>query len=76
MSKLRWQCRRGMAELDQLLTRYLTAHYESAAENQKAAFQAFLQLSDPELNAYLLQGVEPPTEYHALVERLLDRTAS
>jgi antitoxin CptB len=61
-SRLRWQCRRGMKELDQLLTRYLDDGYEAAPEADKAAFRALLELSDPELAGYLLQRREPGSE--------------
>ena len=60
--RLRWQCRRGMKELDQLLTRYLEGPYGAASENDKAAFHALLELSDPELVGYLLQRREPESE--------------
>lgn len=60
--RLRWQCRRGMKELDQLLTRYLDGGYAAAAEADKAAFHALLELSDPELVGYLLQRREPESE--------------
>jgi antitoxin CptB len=60
--RLRWQCRRGMKELDQLLTRYLDGDYAAACENDKAAFHALLELSDPELVGYLLQRREPGSE--------------
>ncbi len=61
-SRLRWQCRRGMKELDQLLTGYLDNGYESAPEADKAAFRALLKLSDPELVGYVLQRREPESE--------------
>ena len=54
-SRLRWQCRRGMRELDELLLRYLEKRYPEADVDEKAAFRGVLTLSDPELNAYLLQ---------------------
>jgi antitoxin CptB len=54
-SRLRWQCRRGMRELDELLIRYLELRYSDADQDEKAAFQAVLALPDPELNGYLLQ---------------------
>jgi len=60
-SRLRWQCRRGMRELDELLLRYLESRYPIAADDEKAAFQAVLELPDPELNGYLLQR-QVPTE--------------
>jgi antitoxin CptB len=60
--RLRWHCRRGMKELDQLLTAYLENNYETASEDDKAAFRALLELSDPELVGYLLQRRQPGSE--------------
>ncbi len=51
-----------MKELDQLLTGYLDAGYDAATEDDKAAFHALLELSDPELVGYLLQRQEPGSE--------------
>jgi len=62
INRLRWQCRRGMKELDQLLTGYLDNSYEAASEADKASFHALLELSDPELVGYLLQRREPGSE--------------
>ena len=47
--RLRWRCRRGMRELDQLLTGYLDSRYTIANETEKAAFRGLLELPDPEL---------------------------
>lgn len=55
---LRWQCRRGMRELDVLLRGWLDRYYSQAGDDRKAAFEALLQLPDPELNRYLLGGNE------------------
>ena len=55
-SRLRWQCRRGMRELDVLLSRYLNDDYARATEPEKAAFEQILEMSDPELVGYLLKG--------------------
>jgi antitoxin CptB len=60
--RMRWQCRRGMKELDQLLTGYLDNGYAAAPEADKASFRALLELSDPELVGYLLQRQEPGSE--------------
>ena len=62
INRLRWQCRRGMKELDQLLTGYLDDGYDVASDADKAAFHALLELSDPELTGYLLQRREPGSE--------------
>lgn len=74
MSRLRWQCRRGMRELDELLIDYLENRYERADDEEKAAFRAVLDLSDPELNGYLLQRQKPESEVIDLViQRILGR---
>ena len=57
--KLRWLCRRGMRELDLLLTTYLETGYPRASDRHKAAFCELLTLADPELVAYLLGGEIP-----------------
>ena len=51
-----------MKELDQLLTGYLEGDYEAASADDKAAFHALVELSDPELVGYLLQREEPGSE--------------
>jgi antitoxin CptB len=56
-----------MRELDELLLRYLENRYPIAADDEKAAFQAVLELPDPELNGYLLQRQAPDEESKALV---------
>lgn len=59
-AQLRWQCRRGMRELDILLTNYFESDYLQASEEQKQAFRELLALSDPDLIGYLLGGQSPP----------------
>ncbi len=73
-SRLRWQCRRGMRELDELLLGYLEHRYEIAPESEKAAFRAILELPDPELMGYLLQNEQPAAELAAVIEAILHRT--
>ncbi len=45
-----------MRELDILLERWLTLHYEQQDDEQKSAFRRLLTLPDPELARYLLAG--------------------
>ncbi len=54
--ELKWQCRRGMRELDILLERWLTQHYEEQDDARKSAFRRLLTLPDPEIARYLLAG--------------------
>ena len=74
-SRLRWQCRRGMRELDELLVRYLENCYPTDSDEDKAAFREVLTLADPELNAYLLQRQVPSSQQVArVIERILGNT--
>jgi len=54
--RLRWQCKRGMRELDELLARYLDSTYTQAPESEKLAFRSLLEVPDPDLIGYLLGG--------------------
>ncbi len=59
MPRLRWQCRRGMKELDALLLGYLERRYARADVEEKSAFATFLDLPDPVLVDYLLNRKAP-----------------
>jgi len=48
-ARLRWRCRRGMRELDQLLGWYLDLRFAQAQDSTKAAFSTLLEQPDPEL---------------------------
>lgn len=53
-SRLRWLCRRGMKELDLVMTRYLDTQYSQASETEKESFRDLLALPDPDLYSLLL----------------------
>ena len=48
-ARLRWQCRRGMLELDELLLGYLEHGYPTAPAVDQKTFHNLLALSDQEL---------------------------
>ena len=58
-SRLAWSCRRGRREWDELLLGWLTAHFDAATVAQRDRFAALLELSDPELEHYLLRADHP-----------------
>ena len=58
VARLRWLCRRGMKELDLLMQKYLDKHYPAAPEADQQAFQAILQMPDPDLYDLILQRTE------------------
>jgi antitoxin CptB len=58
-SQLAWRCRRGMKELDLLLSGWLESQFGCSSEAQRRQFEALLGLSDPQLVRYLLGGERP-----------------
>lgn len=52
-ARLRWRCRRGMKELDQLMLRYLHLYYQTASLPEQQAFQTLLDYEEPRLLALL-----------------------
>ncbi len=61
LARLRWRCRRGMRELDELLLRFLEDEYPRASLDERDAFARILELQDPEIFGYLV-GRESPAE--------------
>jgi antitoxin CptB len=46
---VRWRCRRGMRELDELLAHFLDHHYAHLPAELSVRFKDWLELSDPVL---------------------------
>ena len=70
-SKLRWQCRRGVKELDVVLCRYLEKTYLQDSKENQQAFKKLLRLEDPLLLAWLLGEETPPDpQLKILIERI------
>jgi antitoxin CptB len=62
LSRLRWRCRRGMRELDVMLTRYLDRAWATASSAERAAFVQLVDLQDPDLFGYLVGRTTPVEE--------------
>jgi antitoxin CptB len=71
LGRLRWRCRRGMRELDVLLTNYLDSQFQAAPAGEQAAFRALLESQDTVIHAYCLGTETPPdATTRALIGRL------
>ena len=69
--KLRWQCRRGMKELDLVLVRYLDTHFIAASASERHNFVRLLEVEDDQLWAWVLGRSHPQDpELDALVQRV------
>ena len=73
LARLRWRCRRGMRELDVLLERYVERHYLQAPAAEQRAFEALVELQDPQLFAFVMRRERPadPELVH-VIARLTD----
>lgn len=71
LSRLRWRCRRGMRELDQLMLRYLDRFWLQASADERATFDAVLGMEDDQLWRWFM-GREPVPDNAAgaLIERI------
>jgi len=71
LSQLKWQCRRGMKELDLVLTHYLEHQYLLASPQEQQTFKEWLELSDIDLYSYLIGQMVPTTEnLSRLIEKM------
>jgi len=70
LGKLRWRCRRGMKELDVLLTRYVNERFCGASNLEQDLFKELLETQDTVLYAYCLGSERPPPRFAALIERI------
>ena len=70
VGRLRWRCRRGMKELDILLSRYMDQRFYAAPPLEQEAFRGLLEYPDPEIYAYCLGQERPPEHLAVLIERI------
>ena len=71
LKRIRWRCRRGMRELDQLFGRYVDREWAQASEAERGVFLQLLDCEDDKLWRWFM-GYEhcPDAELAALVERI------
>ncbi len=71
--RLRWRCRRGMRELDVLLTRWLDREWAAASESQRGVFLHLLDCEDDKLWRWFLGNETPPDDaLDALIRYIRD----
>ena len=70
LRRLRWRCRRGMRELDQMFGRYLDRQWRQAPAAERAVFLRLLDTEDDRLWHWFM-GHDTPTD--AELARLVAR---
>lgn len=61
INHLRWQCRRGMLELDEILLNFLNNHYTNLSYDLKLKFNKLLKANDADLFDWLFNKSLPST---------------
>ena len=72
IKRLRWRCRRGMRELDQLMLRYLDDAWPRADDAERSVFLRLLDCEDDKLWQWCMgrsRSADP--ELQALVEKII-----
>lgn len=70
LSRFKMRCRRGMKELDFVLTRYLERDFNTADEEEIKRFDELLELQDPVLFGVLFQTEPTPEQFVELAAKI------
>lgn len=72
IKRLRWQCRRGMLELDLILVAFLDKNYLNLSASYQDLFEQLLTYSDQDLYHYLIKRQSIENEkLQALIKRII-----
>jgi antitoxin CptB len=71
LRRLRWQCRRGLLELDLLFVRFLEQHYSALNAEEQGAFQRLLEQPDQTLLAWLQGQQIPPSNLKSIIAKVI-----
>jgi antitoxin CptB len=72
LRRLRWRCRRGMRELDQLMLRYLERRWSQAPVTERAMFERLLEVEDDRLWRWFMgREAADDADLAAFVERIV-----
>ena len=75
--KIRWQCRRGMLELDILLERFLNQHFAQLTDQEKEVFIQLLNQSDATLYQWIFNQPDVvPAPYREIILQIKQTPSS
>ena len=70
LDRIRWRCRRGMLELDVILTRFVDKQWQDLEKELKAEFECLLKSSDQQLQKWLCEGKEAENGVTGIVTKI------
>jgi|TARA_B100001971_G_C17713867_1_gene297814 antitoxin CptB len=69
-SKLKWKCRKGVRELDILLSKYIETSYDSLSVKEKDIFVEFIEKDTYEILDILMDKKNTNNKFLNIVEAL------
>lgn len=71
LQRIRWQCRRGLLELDLTLLAFVDRKYSSLSPSERTVFLKLLDTPDTQLQAWLLGNEEAPDyDFKQIIEKI------
>jgi len=71
--KILWQCRRGILELDSVLTSFVENHFVKLNQTEKELFQLLLTHEDVDLMDWLIsQQASPPDTLKEMIDKIIN----
>lgn len=70
LDRVRWRCRRGLLELDLILSGFLETRYARLDAEQRRLFNELLEESDNDLLDLAMGRREPESRHRLMVEML------
>lgn len=75
LKRLRWQCRRGMLELDLLFLAFFDHVFETLSQHDQQVFERLLKCNDQELYNWLIKHESvQDEELQKMVNRVRDNS--
>lgn len=72
MDRIRWHCRRGLLELDLVLSKFLENHFETLSGEQREVFVRLLDYPDNDLWDFVTGKQAPPDAESAWLIKLFE----
>ncbi len=73
-NRLIWACRRGMLELDILLSRFVEEHYDLLSEDEKLRFDVLLECEDQDLYNWLVKKRTPQSASIEVITKIINKS--
>jgi len=71
LRRLRWQCRRGLLELDLLFVYFLEQRFSTLSMEEQGAFRRLLKQPDQTLLGWFQGQQEPPSDLKTIIDKVI-----